>query len=117
MWLTLTLGFIFMFTILNATRLALIQVGILTIGVLGAGLRYKFFTMGGWQPPLLTRLAANYGVISLILPLVWITVAVLVHRSELSEAAKNIVFLSGAVLVAVMIISFIIIDFGQGVEW
>jgi apolipoprotein N-acyltransferase len=102
-----------MFTILNATRLALMQVGVLTIGVLGAGLRCKFSAMDGWQPPGLTRLAFDYGFISFLLPLVWITVAVLVHRSELSDMAKNMVFLSGAGLAVLMIICFVIIDFVQ----
>jgi len=88
------------------------QVGVLTIGVLGAGLRCKFFAMGGWQPPLLTRLAVDYGFISFVLPLVWITMAVLVHRSEISDAAKDAVFLSGAALVVMMIIFFVILDFG-----
>ena len=101
-----------MFTILNATRLALMQVGVLTIGVLGAGLRCKFFTMTGWQPPFLPRLAVDYGIVSFILPLVWITVAALVHRSEMSDAAKDAVFLSGAGLVVIMVIFFLIVDFG-----
>jgi hypothetical protein len=101
-----------MFTILNATRLALMQVGVLTIGVLGAGLRCKFFAMTGWQPPFLTRLTVDYGFISFLLPLVWITVAVLVHRSEMSDATKDGVFLSGAGLVVMMVIFFLIIDFG-----
>ena len=88
------------------------QVGLLTIGVLGAGLRYKFSSMGGWQPSFFARLAVDYGFISFILPLVWITVAVLVHRSEVSDAAKGAVFLSGAGLVMMTVILFLILDFG-----
>lgn len=106
-----------MFTILNAVRLALMQVGVLTIGVLGAGLHRKIVMMNGWQPPPLISAITDYGFISLILPLVWITVAVLVHRREMSDAAKNMVFSSGAVLVAVMIIFFVIVDFGLGYDW
>jgi len=105
-----------MFTILNAARLALMQVGVLTLGVLGAGLHRKFDTMSGWQPPPLIQVLTDYGFISLVIPLVWITVAARVHRMEVSEAAKNVVFLSGVVLVAVLIIFFLIVDFGQGHE-
>ena len=84
-----------MFTILNAVRLAIMQVGVLTVGVLGAGLCRKMCTMSGTQPPLLTGLVADYGFISLILPLVWITLAVLVHRMEASDARKNLMFFFG----------------------
>jgi len=105
-----------MFTILNAARLALMQVGVLTIGVLGAGLHHKIAAMGGWQPPLLIRVITDYGFVSLVIPLIWITVAACVHRMSVSDTAKNMVFLSGAVLVAVIIVFFIITDFGLGYE-
>lgn len=63
-------GVTLMFTILNATRLALMQVGVLTIGVLGAGLHRKFSTMGGWQPPPSIRFLTDYGFIGLVIPLI-----------------------------------------------
>jgi len=107
----LPLGADVMFTILNATRLAVMQVGVITIGVLGAGLCRKMYTLGGRQPPLLTGLVADYGFIGLILPLAWIAVAVLIYRKEVSDTVKSMMFVSGIAFVAIMVLFFVIIDF------
>jgi hypothetical protein len=89
-----------MFTVRNTVLVALMQVGVIVAGVLAAGVSHKWWTTFGARvlPPV-TIWLMNYGVITLILPLVWsILVLRLRQRPGVSEDVKNLAFFSGILL-------------------
>jgi hypothetical protein len=88
----------------NAVVLALLQVGVLVLGILGAGASARILQAGNHGPtPWLTRVVINYGVASLALPVIWIGAYVrFARRPEASESAKALAFATGLVLLAIL---------------
>ena len=68
------------FTVRNTTIMALVQVGILVAGVLGAGAVHKVYTSIGLLPPWSTAFLSERGYLALGLPLVWVGLAIVAFR-------------------------------------
>lgn len=92
-----------MFTIYNATLVAVIQVGIIVAGVLASGLWHKFASTSNIAMPFPTNLLYTYGVIGLAIPILWLLSALLVRRSPpISDESKGLVFGSGILLLVAL---------------
>ena len=63
------------FTARNTVILALIQEGVITIGVLASGLTFKVYRESHLTVPDKTNIFSVYGPIALVLPLIWVTYA------------------------------------------
>jgi hypothetical protein len=94
-----------MFTIYNATLVAVMQVGVIVAGVLASGLWHKFATSSGMAMPTLVGLLYNFGMAGFFIPLAWLAFAMLVRRSRrISDELKGLTFWFGvAVLVSLTI--------------
>jgi hypothetical protein len=94
-----------MFTIYNATLVALMQVGVIVAGVLASGLWHKFAESDNVVIPNLVGWIYSYGTVGFFIPLAWITFAMLVRRSrKISDELKSLTFWLGvAVLVSLAI--------------
>jgi hypothetical protein len=94
-----------MFTIYNATLVAVMQVGVIVAGVLASGLWHKFATSSGMAMPTPAGLLYSYGMTGFFIPLAWLTFVMLVRRSRrISDELKGLAFWFGvAVLVSLTI--------------
>ena len=94
-----------MFTIYNATLVAVMQVGVIVAGVLASGLWHKFATSSNLAMPNPAGLLYSYGTVGFLIPLAWLTFAMLVRRSpKISDDLKSLTFWFGvAVLVSLTI--------------
>lgn len=89
-----------MFSIKNAVYVAIMQVGVIVVGVLAAGLCYKAQTDMGVRFPTAYMLLLNHTITFLAIPLVWITVVLWIRsRPEATEDVKNLAFWSGVLLI------------------
>jgi hypothetical protein len=103
-----SLGITTMFTIYNATLVAIIQVGVIVAGVLASGLWHKASIDSGLAMPLPAGLLYSYGMIGFAVPLTWLALAMLVRRSpSISDEAKGLAFGFG-VLVLIALVIFVI---------
>ena len=91
-----------MFTVRNATLVAIMQVGVIVAGVLASGLWHKVSTSDGLFIPYPVVFLYSYGTYGFAIPLVWISFAMLLHnRQEVSDDIKSLVFWLGVfVLIA-----------------
>jgi hypothetical protein len=97
-----------MFTIYNATLVAVMQVGVIVAGVLASGLWHKFDTSCGMTMPTPAGLLYNYGMVGFVIPLAWLTIAMLIRRSHvISDDLKCLKFWFG-ILVLVSLTIFMI---------
>jgi hypothetical protein len=93
------------FTVRNTVILALVQVGVIVAGVLGAGAAHKWYAPMGVRVPALTTFVADYGFLALGLPVAWVTVALLVLKHEPESAAPAwLVVASGLLLLVLLLI-------------
>lgn len=100
-----------MFTIRNAALVAIMQVGVIVAGVLGAGLCHKAWSSSGMPMPLPVELLVNYGVFGFSIPLGWAACALsLRSRPEISDDVKNLVFWLGVLLLIALVISVLYAD-------
>ena len=84
------------FTIPNAIRLALMQVGVIVAGILAAGIGYHAVNEIGGSMPVSTVFLVHFGLWLLALPLSWITVATRLQRNpESSDRSRTATFLCG----------------------
>src|SRR5262245_45931970 len=89
------------FTIHNAVLIALLQVGMIVFGCLGAAMSFRLTSPHGGPMRLPTLLLLDYWLAFMALPLVWITTALVMRRKpEVSFDAKGTVFWLGVVLLA-----------------
>ena len=98
-----------MFTIQNAVRIALIQVVVIVIGVLGAGTSRRCWTAIDDIVPVPDSLSSafHYGPFALLIPMIWIfMVLVLRQRSQVSDDAKNLAFWAGLALIGLLVLWF-----------
>ena len=95
-----------MFSIYNATLVAVIQVGVIVAGVLALGLWHRASINNGLAMPPAAGLLYGYGVTGFLIPLVWLTFALLVRRSpKVSDDVKTLAFGLGiAVLIALVVL-------------
>ncbi len=100
-----------MFTIYNATLVAVMQVGVIVAGVLASGLWHKLSTGSGAAMPFAAGLLYNYGMVGFALPLAWLTVALLLRRSpNVSDDVKGLAFGLGVLLLIALAIFVIYAD-------
>lgn len=94
-----------MFSIYNATVVAVIQVGVIVAGVLASGLWHRASISNGVAMPPPAGFLYNYGLAALAIPLAWLVFALLVHRSTLvSDDVKVLAFGLGiAVLIGLVV--------------
>ena len=94
-----------MFTIYNATLVAVMQVGVIVAGVLASGLWHKFATASGMAMPNPAGFVHSYGMVGFFIPLAWLAFAMLVRRSpDISDGLKELTFWLGvAVLISLTI--------------
>jgi hypothetical protein len=110
-----------MYATKNIVMIALMQVGVIVAGVLGAGTSWKWLTSFNPLPaPAGMVLLMNYGASALILPLVWaILVLRLRGRATISEDMKNLACFSGVLLLLALGIGmgYIILSPWFDVDW
>ena len=77
-----------MFTVANAVLVALVQVGVIVLSILGAGLTSRIFK--DFPLPAVTQFLVHYGFILMAFPLLWITTATWIRiRKDVGEDAKT----------------------------
>jgi hypothetical protein len=92
------------FTTRNTVIAALVQVGVIVGGVLAAGACIKWYSTFGLTPFRSTTLLAEYGLLALVLPLVWVTIALRAQqRSHRDEEPSIIAFLLGILLLLLLL--------------
>lgn len=97
-----------MFTIYNATLVAVMQVGVIVAGVLASGLWHKFATSSGMAMPTPAGLLYSYGMVGFLIPFAWLTLALLLRRSPVvSDDVKGLSFGFG-ILVLIALALFVI---------
>jgi magnesium-transporting ATPase (P-type) len=94
-----------MFSIKNAVYVAIMQVGVIVVGVLAAGLCYKVWADMEVRLSTAYMLLLNHAVMFLAIPLVWITLVLWIRsRPEASDDVKNLAFWSGVLLIIALVI-------------
>jgi hypothetical protein len=97
-----------MFTIYNATLVAVMQVGVIVAGVLASGFWHKASVVSGLAMPIPAGLLYSYGMVGFAIPFTWLTLAMLVRRSPaISDELKGLAFGFG-VLVLIALVIFVI---------
>lgn len=100
-----------MFTIKNAVYVAIMQVWVIVMGVLGGGLCVRAWTNMKATVPAPVATLVNYHKLFLVVPLIWITLALLVRRSpNFSDETKGLAFGLGIMLLIVLGIFVIYAD-------
>jgi hypothetical protein len=95
-----------MFSIKNVVTVALMQVGVIVAGILGAGASWKWLKSFSVLPiPMPIAMLMNYGVAGLVIPLIWIMLVLQVrNRPDISEDMKSVAFISGIILLIGLVI-------------
>jgi hypothetical protein len=97
-----------MSSIRNTIVVALLQVGVIVAGVLAAGICERVWISRNWPPPPMVALLYSYGVIGLLIPLVWAAGAAALHaRSGVSEDLRVLMFWLG-VFVLIGLAAFVV---------
>ncbi|HEY1790044.1 MAG TPA: hypothetical protein VGJ73_17995 [Verrucomicrobiae bacterium] len=87
---------------------AIMQVGAIVAGVLGAGVCHRIWTSRDWPVPPLVALLAHFGIVGLLVPLAWAIGAVVLQiRAGVSEDVRILMFWLG-VLVLIILLAFVI---------
>ena len=101
-----------MFTVRNTVILAIMQVGVIVAGTLGAGICHKLSFLWHVPMPVPAAFCYAYGVLGFVIPLTWGTIALLVERNtKLTDDLKDTVFASGIIILIVLVVFVIIADF------
>ena len=83
----------------NLVLIALMQVGVIVGGILGAGVFYKLAAVTHAQLPRPILALVTYGGFGLGLPLIWITTALLIRRRpDVAQEVKQLVHWLGLAL-------------------
>lgn len=97
-----------MFTIYNATLVAVMQVGVIVAGVLASGFWHKFYLDSDIEMPFPTGLLYHYGLFGLAIPFVWLVTALALHWTPaVSAGVETLAFWLG-VLVLITLAAFVI---------
>jgi hypothetical protein len=97
-----------MFTVYNATLVAVMQVGVIVAGVLAAGLWHKFATDSRMGMPFPTSLIYHYGTIGFAIPFIWITCALLLRgRDKVSDEIKSLACWFGVFILIALVVFMI----------
>ena len=92
------------FTARNLVILALVQMGVVTAGILAAGAYVKWMTEFHLCGPLRElELICDFGWIALLLPIAWASVALWEFRRDTDDDSRKVVVLiAGSLLLAVL---------------
>lgn len=95
----------------NIAILGLIQVGVVVVGVLGAGLLHKCSNEFGIQLTQPTKIAgSDYGFVAVIVPMIWITVAMAVQsRTDTEDSPEVLTFVSGVFVSLLLLLGAFIV--------
>ncbi len=97
-----------MFTIYNATLVAVMQVGVIVAGVLASGLWHKFMTDSRMEMPFPASCIYPYGTIGFAIPFMWIICALLLRRRDnVSDGIKSLAFWFGVLILVTLAIFMI----------
>ena len=92
------------FTARNLVILALVQIGVVTAGVLAAGVSVKWMTEFHLCGPLRElEFICDFGWIALLLPIAWATVALWEFRRETDDDSRKVAILVAGLLLLVLL--------------
>lgn len=78
---------------------AIMQVGVIVAGVLAAGICHRMSVSNNTAMPFLALALYSYGVVGLLIPLAWVTGAVVLQlRANFSDSIKVLMFWLGILL-------------------
>jgi hypothetical protein len=105
-----------MYTTRNTVLIALMQVGVIVFGVLGAAICRKVGVDQGVGLLLPTVILYNLGMLGFLIPMGWsvLTVVVLRHP-RISDGVKGGVFWLGVMILLGLVVFVLLADFGPGV--
>lgn len=92
------------FTTRNSVILALVQIGVIVTGVLGAGVTHQFYAQTSIRPPDSAYYMVVYGWLTLAVPIAWVTATLWIQRSEASEPSKAAIFWSGVLFLLLLLL-------------
>ena len=88
----------------NFVLLALMQVGVVVIGILAAATTGKVLSSANAFPSEWTTRFVDFGILLLVLPPLWIWVVMKIHQSsKCSEKRRRLAFLSGVLLLSMLL--------------
>src|ERR1700744_4676857 len=97
-----------MWSILNITRVALMQVGVVIASILVGGVYHKWSSLAEMYMPPYENWWYQYGVFGFVFPIVWVVYAIhLYGKDEVSDPAKIFVFLLGIFAVVAMTVQIV----------
>ena len=100
-----------MFSIYNATLVAVMQVGIIVAGVLASGLWRRYSAVNHMPMPFAAGLLYDFSVIGFVIPFAWLTFALLLRRSpRVSDDMKGLAFWCGILLLIALVIFVLYAD-------
>lgn len=110
-----------MASIRNIVLVTIMQVAVIVIGVLAAGICHRVFTDHNVAMPLPTAMLYWHGVIGLIFPIVWGIGTVVLHlRTNAPDGLKTLAFWLG-ILILIVIIAFVlyadVTPWFQAMQW
>lgn len=92
-------------TYFNTAVVGLLQVCVIVGATLGAGAAYKMRSTLEFPIPGTTQFAVDYGFIVIIVPLLWITIAMALQgRDEPNDGVEVTTFLSGILVLLLLLI-------------
>jgi hypothetical protein len=92
----------------NTAILGLIQIGVVVVGVIGAGVTAHRLGEFGIAIPAWSSTTAAYGWFALAIPVVWITTSmILQHRDEVSDFPEGLTYFSGYLVLLLLIVGAI----------
>ena len=78
---------------------AIMQVGVIVAGVLAAGVCHRMSASSNTAMPFLALALYGYGIVGLLIPLAWVTGAVVLQlRANISDSVKVLMFWLGILL-------------------
>ena len=91
----------------NLVILALIQIGTIVAGVLAAGLSVKWYKLIEFDAPNHGEFISNYGWLALIMPISWITLAMMEFQRETEEEGGRLFVLAVGVLLELFLLYWV----------
>ena len=93
------------YTTRNLVILALVQIIVITLGVLAAGTCWKCMTQFNMVGPLRElELICDFGWLAFALPIIWVTLALWEFRRETEDDTRKVAHILAGVLLVVLLI-------------
>ncbi|HTR44039.1 MAG TPA: hypothetical protein VMH87_20690 [Pseudomonadales bacterium] len=110
-----------MASIRNIVMVTIMQVAVIVVGVLAAGICHRVLTDHDVAMPLLASMLYWHGVIGLLIPIVWGVGTVVLHlRTNVPDGVKTLAFWLGILILIVMIVFVLYADvtpWFQAMQW